>query len=740
MCGGGEATTVLNWKPGYCDLREAISIYERVVWNGKINYSLSITIGGRKLSPEPVETQQGNSFINKCEKFRFPLFLLLLTLLTYGIFSLRLGFYLDDWYIILFKQKFGAEGFWLYFSEDRPLESLSYVIFFSIFNNSPVLWALFALFMRWVFGLVFWMVLNQFFPKQRKLWNWAAIIFTVFPGFKFHSFSIMFSIFYVFFGSHLISFYGMGRAIENRARPKTYAIWSVLSMFFLFVGIAPVEYYVGVELFRPILLWIIHARDYPKQPKKVLKFVLMDWAPYLLVLIAFMVFRISQRDIYSYRISLFDKLTTTPISATFNLLKDAVFSISDGLFKSWFEAFRTLKTEILIRRNYTLVGLLIGSFIFILGGLILLFRKEKQEQETEQRSWVLLPIGLILCLISLIPFYAGGFEVSLEFPWNRFFLAMLPGISLFTVGALEFFFRTNHIKNFILAILCVAAIGSHFIVGQEFVDQWNKQSDLMRQLTWRVPGLKTGTTLMTADSQISKYFSGTALSGPINIVYDANNTEAKYNYFVVLMDSNQAEGIPSLDSSQDFSIRLRSLDFIGNTESVLAYLQPKDGCLQVLSDGIVPDVPGLAYDYNKWKELATASNLQTIIPNPDEPASLPIRYFGEENTNQWCFYYEKADLERQSGNWQAVIEYYQEAKLQGFEPITGSEYRILVEAWLRSGRASSAETLKEQLTLEFPDIGENWCTITKELLSSDALPGNDRAILTDLNTQEACGN
>ncbi|NLV29408.1 MAG: hypothetical protein GXY57_04595 [Erysipelotrichaceae bacterium] len=692
------------------------------------------------MCPITIESSQGNSFDKVWKIIRFPLFLLLLTILTYGLFSLRPGFYLDDWYIVLFKQKFGADGFWLYFSEDRPLESLPYVIFFSIFNDSPILWALFALVMRWVFGLTFWMTLNQFFSKQRRLWYWATVIFTVYPGFKFHNFSIMFSIFYVFFGSHLLSYFGMGRAIENRSKPRIYAFWTILSMLLLFFGIAPVEYYVGVELFRPILLWIIHTRLYPKESKKIAKFVFIDWAPYLLVFIAFLFYRISQRDVYSYRISLLEKLQTTPIITLFQLIKDSTLSLANGLLRAWFETFRTLINGLMVHKNYAMLGMAAIGFIFVFGGLIYLFRKEKWQLDFEPLGWLLMPIGLFLSAISLIPFYAGGFEVSLDFPWNRFYLAMLPGISIFTVGAIEFLFRTNKIKNFVFGALCFLAIGSHYVVGTEFVEQWNKQADLMRQLTWRVPGLQTGTTLMTADSPTEKYFSGTALTGPIGIIYDANNLEKKYNYFVVLMDSNQAERIPSLDSSQDFSITLRSLEFIGNTESILVYLQPEVGCVQVLSDGIVPNVPNLEHEYSKWKELAFASNLETIVTRPVQPASLPSRYFGEEDTNQWCFYYEKADLARQLGDWQGVIDYYQDAKNQGFKPLNGSEYRILVEAWLQQSKSSNALTLKEQLTLEFPEISGHWCTIAKELLASEVLSKNDRSILTTLSTQEACGN
>lgn len=317
---------------------------------------------------------------------------------------------------------------------------------------------------------------------------------------------------------------------------------------------------------------------------------------------------------------------------------------------------------------------------------------------------------------------------------------MLPGISLFAVGVIDFFFRTDKIKNFVLSTLCVLAIGAHFFVGTEFVQQWNKQADLMRQLSWRVPALKNGTTLMTADSTIAKYFSGSALTGPVNLIYDPNNSEENYNFFVVLMDSNQAEEIPALGSSKDYSLRLRSINFIGNTESILAYLQPDNGCVQVLSDGIVPTVPGLQYGKENWKALSRASNLDLVIPDPEQPISLPERYFGEENTNQWCYFYEKADLARQSGDWQGVMAFFEEAKNMSFKPSNGSEYRILVEAWLESGRARNVETLSQGLALGYPDIAGNWCTVTQELLSSDVITQNNRAILTDLNTQEGCGN
>jgi len=682
-----------------------------------------------------------SSFLSKYwDKLSFPLFLLLITLLSYGFFSLRLGYFLDDWYIILFKQRFGAEGFWLYFSEDRPLESIPYVILFSIFNDSPQVWAIFALVMRFVFSLTFWMVLNKFFPKQDRIWKWAALIFAVFPGFKFHNFSIMFSIFYMFFSFHMLSFYGMAMAMERRSEPKKYILWTIFSMFFLFIGISSVEYYIGVELFRVILLFIVHARTEPQPRTKIIKRVFIDWIPYLILLLGFLVYRVLQRDTFSYEISVLGNLKESPIPVLFGMIKDAIKSVSDGLFFSWIQAIKSVFFEIRYAKNLELIGLLLVSTIVVYFGLRYFLKNADAKAEFYPKSWVLMPIGLFLCLISLIPFYAGGFPVGLDFPWNRFFLAMLPGISIFVVGFIEFVFRTNGIKISILTFLIVVSIGSHYINGAEFISQWDKHVELMRQFSWRIPAIEPGTALLTADSPIHKYYTGTTMMGPINLVYDANGHEEKYDYFVVLMDSNQAEDIPDIDGNNDFKLRWRSLDFHGNTDSLITYLQPEEGCVQILSDGIVPEVPGLNFPKEEWAKLSRNSNLNMIIPNPEQPVSLPARYFGEEDKSTWCYYYQKADLEKQLNNWESTINIYEDAFAKGFHPINPSEYRNLVEAWLRTGKFEDADEFINKMNHDYPWITENWCQITRELSSSDKLMPDHVDMLQSIQTLEGCAN
>ncbi len=187
--------------------------------------------------------------------FLFLLFVVII--LAYGILTLRQGFYLDDWYIILFKEKLGNAGFSLYFSKDRPFLSYPYILLMSVFQESAIGWSIFALIMRWIATCSFWILLNKAYPEHKTLWKWAAIIFAIYPGFKFHWFAIMYSFAYIFLTFYFLSYYFMLKAIEKTQQPGLYVLWTFFALVSLAIGIIPQEYFYGMELFRPIFLFLV---------------------------------------------------------------------------------------------------------------------------------------------------------------------------------------------------------------------------------------------------------------------------------------------------------------------------------------------------------------------------------------------------------------------------------------------------------------------------------------------------
>jgi hypothetical protein len=55
-----------------------------------------------------------------------------------------------------------------------------------------------------------------------------------------------------------------------------------------------------------------------------------------------------------------------------------------------------------------------------------------------------------------------------------------------------------------------------------------------------------------------------------------------------------------------------------------------------------------------FSRVLPISNLGLIQSGANPPARPPQAYFGAEPDPSWCYYFEKADLARQNGNWQEV--------------------------------------------------------------------------------------
>ncbi len=670
-------------------------------------------------------------------KLWFPLFLLLLTILTYGLLTYRQGFYLDDWYIILFKEKLGNEGFLLYFSKDRPFLSYPYVALMAIFGESAVSWAIFALVMRWVTTCTFWQLLNKLFPEKKKLWIWAAVLFAVYPGFRFHWFAIMYAFAYIFLTAYFLSFLSMGNALENTDRPARYGLWTLLGLLFLLIGIVPQEYFFGMELFRPILLWILIKREYPKDRKKVLRKTLLHWLPYLAVFVGFTAYRILHSSTYAYQVGVLDQLSTAPLPTLLGLARQAVISVADALAFSWWKAF------VLVAQNRFMPGVL-PLFAVILSGLALLLvglwpRKKGEMLPFQKRQgWHLMLAGLFLCFVALIPFYAGGFEVSSSFPWNRFLLALTPGVAIFLTGALEQAFRSDKLKVVLLALVCSVAVGSQYLTSLDFVKNWERQKDFFWQLSWRAPGLEPGTALVTSEISFGKYFSGTALNGPLNLIYSPTDTSQNINNIILLLDGPHKKYVPEYVSGLPIDYNLRGLQFSGTTDKLLVFSMPDDNCLRVLSPGELPDEDISARKPSLWQGLTALSRLETIITDPAQAALPPERFFGPENRNQWCYYFEKADLARQKQDWAAVIQLYDDALKLDFGPNGTSEYVPLLEAYLRSDQVEKAYQLHDQLFDWFPGDRAHWCTLFWNVLADQDLSAADQALVTEMLTREGC--
>jgi len=106
------------------------------------------------------------------------------------------------------------------------------------------------------------------------------------------------------------------------------------------------------------------------------------------------------------------------------------------------------------------------------------------------------------------------------------------------------------------------------------------------------------------------------------------------------------------------------------------------------------------------QRIGTYSHVDRIVPEGTSPVP-PPSIFGSEPEHDWCYYYQKASLARQKGDWQEIGRLYNEVKSLKLEANDKSEMVPFLEGLANLGRRDDAQTvydteIKGRLQMRFP--------------------------------------
>jgi hypothetical protein len=500
------------------------------------------------------------------------------------------------------------------------------------------------------------------------------------------------------------------------------------------IGIAPTEYFYGLELTRPIVLFIVLFSQC-HHTRKALKQTLLQWIPYLLVWLGFTAFRVGFGQSYGYPIQFFSNFHSAPLHTLLNFLGNLFWYFYDSTLQVWLNLPNIFRRNLLTSASIIMIVLILVSFGLILVNLERTVHTTKPGPH--QTELALTGTGIFLTLTAMIPFVMAGFPISLDFPYNRFLLALSPGIALFITGLTGLLLRTNRQQVVLISLLACLAIGAQFLAARSFMLYWQQQTDFFAQLTWRIPGLKPGTTLITDDLGFSQYYSGTSLTAPLNLIYAPENKSADISYMMLLSSGGEASAISSLTANEPISYTYRGFQFAGNTSNLVAFVQPSGACLRVLtpqdSAAEFNDSPRAEF----WSQVIPLSNPEDILTETENPATLPTDLFALPDTNQWCYFFEKADLARQQSDWQKVIDLYQQAANKGYHPNMPAEWLPLIDAYANTNQLDKAFQTTQSIKFGNPDDQVVLCNTWNNLLhTSDNT--DDRKKMSDFMANMNC--
>lgn len=691
--------------------------------------------------------------------------------LAFGLLIPALGFFQDDWHFIHYGSAAGGRGMLEFLTMDgRPTAAWVYATLYPLLGFAPLPWQVLSLTLRLIAVLLFFSTLTALFPNRTRANLLASFFFLLYPIFTLQPQAVVYTEHWISFALYFASLLLMLRALRE---PKRWLLFSALAILAETIHLFTVEYFVGLELLRPFIVWLavkptgereIYAGDEqgakqgrnPDSPQKndgvshsgyaqIVGRVALAWFPYLLILLLFLYWRVDFLGSLGLRNNPADTLSLQTIIVTAqNILAD--FTLV--LFSSWSKLVDPSAFELNRARNFVVLG--ITFFSAILAYIYTSTQVDtytgthvdtyagtqvgtyagtqvdtytgtlKNTRHLSPTSQFLIPnsyplSGILALLLGLAPAYAANFIIHLKLePWNgRFALAALPGAGMLAALAFEALFTSEKTRRVMFAIIIGLLIGYHNRVAFDFKAAWEKQVNLYQQLTWRAPYIEPGTAIIT-DQEILGYMGDYPTSFALQTVYDTKSLRPS-PYWFFAMSENLNTDAASLTEGVELTAKKYASTFVGNSrDSLIIVFEPeKNQCLWILR----PEDTAYRGLSEQVKQAAQVSNLSRI---QDKHETYPALYRAivPENPDSWCFHYQRADLSRQADDWEQVVFFWELAERGGYAPGHGFEYIPFIQGYAHLGNWKQALALTKQSNRVSANMKTILCPVWEGLAKS----------------------
>ena len=657
----------------------------------------------------------------------YPAALLLIGLIAHGYAITSLGYFWDDWEVVFLLNTKNLPLLYGYFAFDRPF-AWPYQLMYAVFGMNPIAWHLVTLLLRWAGILLIYYSLRLLWPRYDSYLRWLGALLIVYPGFFQQSISAAYNRHFTAFFLFALSIYLMVLAVKY---PKRAWILFPLSWLTAFVQVFTIEYFVGLELIRPFILWLLIYPENKNHIKKSIGKTLWRSLPYLILLGFYFWWRIFyfpstlSRSNYAGDFKMLEDFRTSLLGGSLALLTRAFFDLVYSTLQVWLSGL--LKVD-----GFTFQSKVVW-FSFGIGILLTLlfafFQDVNNEAETNpaKTSLSLFLFGLWAFLTGSLTTWLTSKQLSGGGKWDdRFSLAVMFGAGLMTLALILWLVRAEK-RKLLLGFLLFLSITTQVLTVNKYRLDWAVQRDYYWQLAWRVPALMPDTAIVSLE-QPSESIPGYDASFALNILFRGNVVDgsAPYWFFTnnrfLNFDFRPGIAISYID---------RNLHFAGDTSSAISIIhQGEDKCLEVLDT----DYTGQPFYSAGEDQLIAVSNVSRILPDSKAAAPDPD-IFGSEPPHDWCYYFEKADLARQEKDWQTVLSLEKQAKKQNLAPKFGPEYIPFIEAHAQVGDWQTAYDLSaamQKLTTQTePLLCQNWDRLGK-------LPGADANIVNQAKQTFSC--
>lgn len=633
----------------------------------------------------------------------------------------RATHYRDDWYYVVDRLKGGAGLFQEMFHIDRPARAPLFEALYQLFGLHPLPYQLSSYLWRLLSGFAAVWLFHLLWPKPPRTAFFIALLLILYPGYVrwmegLENQPRMLGLFL-----EVLSIALTLQALKtSRIFPKI-----ALTLGAILTGwayLALVDFAFGMEAFRVLCVFVFinHRQSGLSTFGKGLA-TLRLWAIYALIPAGFLFWRlfIFHNERLETDVGLqVGYLIASPILKGLWWLIYLFQSTLNTAFLAWgVPLYRYFFDN---RLRDILVGLGIATLVVALIWFFSLDRQKGRENKADsensaedQTAWQVeaMWIGLIGVVIGVGPVIIANRRVVFEAYSHYALPASLAAVTL--VVGMVYSLKSQLLRILLLSALAASATLTHYGISLQTVYEEETISAFWWQVVWRAPGLSKETTLFVKYPTFDYAADGDVVTGPANVIYDPEITyQIPVTYTLGTLAFIKEEARDIMIQAPDKKGGYRTHTWTKHYDNVLVMSQPAEGsCVHVI-DGQWPrysiddiDRILLVGEYSKIKNVLTDG----------EPPQPPAYLFGSEPAHTWCYYYEKAELAFQKGDWEAIVSLGNEALQKGEYPTDRVEWFPFLQAYAHLGDEQKIRETAPRIN-EFPYLKKQACSTLQKMV------------------------
>lgn len=640
------------------------------------------------------------------------LVLILLSAIAYLPLLGRQGYTHDDWYLMYSAGAYGPGVFREIFSVDRPGRIFVMIPAYLLFGDNPLYYNISAYIFRVIGGLALLGTLNLLWARRKVMITAMALLFLIYPGFLSQPNAIDYQSHIVGLAAALLSIYYTLKAVLSENLLKK-IVFHTSSILLGWLYLSQMEWYISFEFFRWACVFILASRMGGTLLQKLIQTI--KWAyPTVLVTLAFLIWRlfffVSERGATDVDVQ-FEDFRLYPLQTIYHWGLQVLQDLYDVMLAAWVIPLSQLRGAI---EPWGVLAALVAVGLI----MIALFRFgddfSGQAMKSNNMQREALWLGLSTAIVGLIVIAMVNRDVSYP-SYSRYVMVSSVGVAIFLVALLGMIsWRVARYSGF--ALLVTISLLTHHANSVMFARETAAMRDFWWQVSWRIPQLEPRTTLI-GNYPIGVIEEDYFIWGPANLIYYPEKGDAKNivpSLFAALLNDDTVTKVIAQER-QEFDNRKNIITY-KNYRNILILNQPTlSSCVHVLN-GLQPEYSSRELD--SIREIGSFSEIEHVQVN-EAPHTPPTIVFGHEPDHDWCYYYQKADLARQQGDWDEVLRLRRAASEKGLAPNDPIEWMPFLQAYVYAKDANKLAELAPSVT-EDTRVARQACQILTAMPNVDA--------------------